>query len=66
MKDKTPKNFLCAFHREMCSLAMMDNKQIMKAFINYLGASLQAELWFEGPTTGTQESWTKLKAKFVL
>ena len=65
-EGENPQNLLHAFCTEMHSLATMDDKQIAKAFVDYLGASSQADLWFEGLTTATQESWTKLKAKFIL
>src|SRR5882762_5190943 len=46
-EGENPQNFLRAFCREMHSLTTMDNKKIACAFIDYLGASSQADLWFE-------------------
>ena len=45
-EGENPQNFLCAFCREMRSLTTTDNKEIAAAFVNYLGASSQADLWF--------------------
>jgi len=52
-EGENPQNFLCAFCREMCSLATTDDKQIAKAFINYLGASSLADLWFKALAQAT-------------
>ena len=46
-EGENSQNFLCAFCREMRSLTTTDDKEIAGAFVDYLGASSQADLWFE-------------------
>lgn len=64
-EGENPQNFLCAFHREMRSLATTNDKDIARAFVDYLGASSQADLWFDDLTQTTQESWAQLETAFV-
>ena len=64
-EGENPQNFLCAFRREMCSLATTNNGDIARAFVDYLGASSQADLWFEDLPQATQESWALLEVAFV-
>jgi hypothetical protein len=56
-EGENPQNFLRAFRREMCSLTTTDDKEIAGAFVDYLGASSQADLWFEDLSQATRESW---------
>ena len=65
-EGENPQNFLHAFHREMHSLATTNNTDIAWAFVDYLGASSQADLWFDDLTQATQESWAQLEAAFVV
>ena len=65
-EGENPQNFLRAFRREMRSLATTDDEQIAKAFIDYLGASSPADLWFEALEQATQGSWILLEAAFVI
>ena len=64
-EGENPQNFLCAFRREMRALATTNDQDIAKAFVNYLGASSTADIWFESLTPATQESWTALEAEFI-
>ena len=64
-EGENPQNFLRAFRREMCSLTTTDDKEIAAAFIDYLGASSQADLWFEDLRQAVKESWTLLEAAFI-
>jgi hypothetical protein len=64
-EGENPQNFLHAFHREMRSLTTTDNKEIARAFVDYLGASSQADLWFEDLPQATQQSWTLLEVAFI-
>jgi len=65
-EGENPQNFLHVFHREMHSLATTDDGEIAKAFVDYLGASSQADLWFEELIQVTRESWALLEAAFVI
>ena len=49
----------------MRSLATTNDKDIARAFVDYLGASSQADLWFDDLTQTTQESWAWLETAFV-
>ena len=49
----------------MRSLATTNNGDIARAFVDYLGASSQADLWFEDLPQATQESWALLEVAFV-
>ena len=49
----------------MCSLATTNDKDITWAFVDYLGASSQADLWFNDLTQAMQESWAWLETTFV-
>ena len=49
----------------MCSLATTNDKDITWAFVDYLGASSQADLWFNDLTQAMQESWAWLETAFV-
>ena len=64
-EGENPQNFLHAFRREMHSLATTNDKDIAQAFVDYLGASSQADLWFDDLTQATQESWAWLETAFV-
>ena len=64
-EGENPQNFLHAFRREMHSLATTNNKDIAWAFVEYLGASSQADLWFDDLTQATQESWAQLEAHLL-
>jgi len=64
-EGENPQNFLRAFRREMRSLATTNDKDIAQAFIDYLGAGSQADLWFEDLAQATQESWVQLETAFV-
>ena len=64
-EGENPQNFLRAFRREMRSLTTTDDKEIAAAFIDYLGASSQADLWFEDLSQAVKESWTLLEATFI-
>jgi hypothetical protein len=64
-EGENPQNFLRAFRREMRSLTTTDDKEIAGAFVDYLGASSQADLWFEDLEPGTKESWTLLETAFI-
>ena len=64
-EGENPQNFLRAFRREMRSLATTNDKDIAWAFIDYLGTSSQADLWFDDLTQTMQESWAQLETAFV-
>ena len=64
-EGENPQNFLHTFHREMCSLTTTDDKEITGAFIDYLGGSLQADLWFKDLGQSVKESWTFLETTFI-
>jgi hypothetical protein len=64
-EGENPQNFLRAFRREMRSLTTTDDKEIAGAFVDYLGASSQADLWFEDLTPATKESWALLETAFI-
>ena len=64
-EGENPQNFLRAFRREMRALATTNDQDIAKAFVDYLGASSTADIWFESLTTATQESWAALEAEFI-
>lgn len=64
-EGENPQNFLHAFCREMRSLATTNDKDIAWAFVDYLGASSQADLWFDDLTQTMQESWARLETAFV-
>jgi hypothetical protein len=64
-EGENPQNFVCAFRREMRSLATTDDKEIAKAFVDYLGASSQADIWFEELEEATRKSWDLLEKAFV-
>ena len=49
----------------MCSLATTNNKDITQAFVDYLGASLQADLWLEDLAQATQKPCAWLETAFV-
>jgi hypothetical protein len=63
-EGENPQNFLRAFRREMRSLSTTDDGDIAKAFVDYLGASSQADLWFDDLNAATQESWNLLEPAF--
>jgi len=49
----------------MRSLTTTDDEEIAGTFVDYLGASSQADLWFEDLEPATKESWTLLEAAFI-
>ena len=64
-EGKNPQNFLHAFRREMRDLATTDNKVIAKAFVDYLGASLTTDRWYEDLPQPTRESWKDIETEFA-
>jgi hypothetical protein len=64
-EGENPQNFLRAFRREMRLLTTTDDKEIAGAFVDYLGASSQADLWFKDLAPATKESWALLETAFI-